>query len=153
MWHWSCEPNAVTWGRLQNPTTGWLAVPSASWWLSLFRAIETGWIRTEPLANRRLGFEVVHCKYESGSLKIFLVIVNHNAMDSRQTGQKKTAWTIFLLELNIIYHLHFYLQREEERRQQEIEDWENHRAGKGYKSKLKNKIIEVRWLSTKGLML
>ncbi|XP_072049644.1 selenoprotein S-like [Amphiura filiformis] len=33
-------------------------------------------------------------------------------------------------------------QKEEEKRQQEIEDWENHRAGKGYKSKLKNKIIE-----------
>ena len=49
----------VFYGRLQNPTAGWPAVPSGSGRLSLLRTIETGRNRTEPPVNRRLGFEAV----------------------------------------------------------------------------------------------
>ena len=30
-----------------------------------------------------------------------------------------------------------FLQKEEEKRKQKIEDWENHQQGKGYRSKVK----------------
>lgn len=33
-------------------------------------------------------------------------------------------------------------QKEEEKRKQEIEDWQNHREGKGYKSKAKNRVLQ-----------
>ena len=46
-------------GRLQNPTAGWPAVVSGFGRLSLFRTIATGRNWTEPLVNRRLGFEAV----------------------------------------------------------------------------------------------
>ena len=52
-------------GRLQNPTASRPPVPSGSGRLSLSRTIETDQNRTEPLVNRRLGFEVVPKQYSS----------------------------------------------------------------------------------------